>query len=208
MAKRTPDTKARILEAALTLFSARGYEPVTVAEIAEAVGIKAPSLYKHYGGKREIYNAILAELDSRYQAHMSLTNLDGREAEKDRAYYAGVDEDELVRFGLQLFRYYLHDEYASKFRKMLTLSQYTNGELADVFVRRFFTAPIFYQSQSFRLLAEAGRLAAEDPGVMALHYYAPMFLLLSMCDRQPGLEEEAIRLEEQHIRQFIRVYGK
>ena len=41
-------TKERILNEALRLFSEKGYSDVYVSDIAEAVGIKAPSLYKHY----------------------------------------------------------------------------------------------------------------------------------------------------------------
>lgn len=41
------NTKKRILDEALTLFSEKGYASVFVADIAKAVGIKAPSLYKH-----------------------------------------------------------------------------------------------------------------------------------------------------------------
>ena len=41
------DTKQRILEKSLELFSAKGYDAVSVGEIAKAVGIKAPSLYNH-----------------------------------------------------------------------------------------------------------------------------------------------------------------
>ena len=41
------DTKQRILEKSLELFSTKGYDAVSVGEIAKAVGIKAPSLYNH-----------------------------------------------------------------------------------------------------------------------------------------------------------------
>lgn len=207
MGKREPNTKQRILDAALTLFSTRGYELVTVADIAEAVGIKAPSLYKHYKSKQDIYEAIIIEMDSRYKDHMSSMRLDGKEAEKDTEYYTNITVDELVNFGLALFKHYLHDEYASKFRKMLTLSQFTNRDLSDMFVQRFFNDPLKYQEKSFKMLAEAGKLKSENAQVMALHYYAPIFLLLSLCDRYPEMEQEAIKLKEQHIRQFIRIYG-
>ena len=46
------DTKQRILDEALTLFSEKGYANVFVNDIAEKVGIKAPSLYKHYKTSR------------------------------------------------------------------------------------------------------------------------------------------------------------
>ncbi|MBR6497363.1 MAG: helix-turn-helix transcriptional regulator, partial [Methanomicrobium sp.] len=52
-------TKDRILDAALTLFSENGYDGTSVEQIADFVGIRAPSLYKHYAGKEEILNALI-----------------------------------------------------------------------------------------------------------------------------------------------------
>ena len=48
------DTKKKILDKALELFAAQGYNSVSVGEIAQAVGIKAPSLYNHYPSKQAI----------------------------------------------------------------------------------------------------------------------------------------------------------
>lgn len=59
------DTKSRILSEALKLFAQEGYEAVNVEQIADAVGIKAPSLYKHYRSKRAIFESILAEMERR-----------------------------------------------------------------------------------------------------------------------------------------------
>ena len=47
-------TKEKILDAALTLFAENGYDGTSVEQIASIVGIKAPSLYKHYKGKEDI----------------------------------------------------------------------------------------------------------------------------------------------------------
>ena len=62
------DTKQRILDKALELFSARGYDSVSVGEIAEAVGIKAPSLYNHFPGKQAIFDAIVESTAAQYEA--------------------------------------------------------------------------------------------------------------------------------------------
>lgn len=59
------NTKMRILDEALALFAEKGYGNVYVGQIAEAVGIKAPSLYKHYKSKKDIFNAILDEMKKR-----------------------------------------------------------------------------------------------------------------------------------------------
>ena len=53
------DTKQKILDKALALFSSRGYDAVSVGEIAQAVGIKAPSLYNHFPSKQAIFDALV-----------------------------------------------------------------------------------------------------------------------------------------------------
>ena len=57
-------TRERIIEEALTLFAENGYDGTGVERIAERVGIKAPSLYKHFKGKEDILNAIIDEAES------------------------------------------------------------------------------------------------------------------------------------------------
>ncbi len=44
-------TRDKILNETLTLFSENGFDGTSVAQIAEKVGIKAPSLYNHFKGK-------------------------------------------------------------------------------------------------------------------------------------------------------------
>lgn len=61
------DTKQRILEKSLELFSTKGYDAVSVGEIAKAVGIKAPSLYNHFPSKQAIFDAILETTSAHYQ---------------------------------------------------------------------------------------------------------------------------------------------
>ena len=84
------NTKEKILTAALELFSVRGYEDTSVADIAKTVGIKAPSLYKHYGSKQEIFTAILRKIDEQYRQQASMLQLDGKLPEADVAKYQGV----------------------------------------------------------------------------------------------------------------------
>ena len=57
---RHTNTRERILDAALDLMSERGYGAVSVRDLADAVGIKGASLYKHFAGKREAFDALIA----------------------------------------------------------------------------------------------------------------------------------------------------
>ncbi len=52
-------TKERIFEIALDLFSQKGFDAVSMREIAEAVGIKKASLYSHFSSKDELLEQII-----------------------------------------------------------------------------------------------------------------------------------------------------
>ncbi|MGW8762922.1 TetR/AcrR family transcriptional regulator [Streptomyces sp. NPDC055815] len=52
--RRPPDRKARIVSAASDLFCESGYHNVSVADVAAAVGITAPALYRHFRGKPDL----------------------------------------------------------------------------------------------------------------------------------------------------------
>lgn len=201
-------TKQKILNEALTLFSEKGYHAVYVGDIAEAVGIKAPSLYKHYKSKQDIFNAILEEMKAGYDRQAAALKMDGNNAEIDADIFSAVSEDQLVQMGINLFSYFLHDDYAKKFRKMLTIEQFHDEELSLLYQKQYIDDPLSYQSAMFAMLSSGGFLSQENADIMALHFYAPIYMLLTVCDRQPERENEMVQLIEQHIRQFNRLYGR
>ena len=59
--------RRKILEAALSLFAENGYDGTSVEQIAGIAGIKAPSLYKHYKGKKDILNALIDSAETWYE---------------------------------------------------------------------------------------------------------------------------------------------
>ena len=201
------DTKHRILEAALSLFAQKGYANVYVGEIADAVGIKAPSLYKHYKNKQAIFDAILKEMQERYLAEASMLNMNGDDAGADAQMFLDISEDTLVETGTKLFEYFLHDAYAGKFRKMLTIEQFHDKDLAALFNKQYIDDPLRYQGMMFTMLVAQGALKADNIDIMTLHFYSPIYLLLTVCDRNPEKEEESLKTLEAHIRQFNRLYG-
>lgn len=202
------DTKKRILDEALTLFSENGYGNVYVGQIAEAVGIKAPSLYKHYKSKQDIFNAILDEMKNNYDKQAASLNMNGSNAAADADIFAAVSEDELVKMGIGLFMYFTHDDYAQKFRKMLTIEQFRDKELAQLFTKQYNDDPLSYQAALFGVLCAGGTLQTHDADIMALHFYAPIYMLMTIYDREPQREDELMSKLERHIRQFSRIYSK
>ena len=202
------DTKQRILDEALTLFSERGYANVFVNDIADKVGIKAPSLYKHYKSKQAIFDAIIGEMNDRFEQQAKALSIKGTDPAADAEIYKHMDEDHLVKLGNDLFTYYLHDSYTKRFRKMLTLEQFHDKDLAKVYSQQYFDMPLTYQGMLLGLLAAQGLLVTDNIPIMTLHFYAPIYMLLTVCDREPEREQEALELMEKHIRQFDKLYGR
>lgn len=202
------NTKLQILDAALTLFSEKGYHAVSVAEIADAVGIKAPSLYKHYKSKRDILNGILSEMQARYEKQTATLQMNGSNPTVDADIFSSVSEDALIQMGIGLFTYFLHDDYVCRFRKVLMIEQFHDAELGALCTKQYTDDPLSYQSRIFSVLGACGLFRPANTDVMALHFYAPLYLLLTLCDREPEREPEALHLLEQHIRQFNFIYRK
>ena len=53
------DNKTKILDSALELFHARGYDSVGVQEIAEMAGVTKPTLYYYFGNKQGLLSTLL-----------------------------------------------------------------------------------------------------------------------------------------------------
>ncbi len=52
--------RGEILDAALGVFSEKGYEAGTMREIAAAVGVSEPALYRHYAGKEALFEELVS----------------------------------------------------------------------------------------------------------------------------------------------------
>ena len=71
---RARDTKSEIHQAALELFSTRGYEKTSLREIAEQVGITKASLYYHYSSKQDLLKAIMGTFLADIQQVLTLVD--------------------------------------------------------------------------------------------------------------------------------------
>ena len=202
------NTKERILDEALTLFSEKGYANVFVGDIADRVGIKAPSLYKHYKSKRAIFDAIIDEMNRRFEEQAKSLQITGTDASADAGVYKEISEDRLLKTGRDLFLYFLHDDYTRKFRKMLTLEQFHDAELARIYSKLYVDDPLSYQGMLFGFMVTSGVLKTDNVQIMTLHFYAPIYYLLTICDRESDREPEALKLLDDHIRQFDKLYGR
>ena len=196
------NTKQKIIETALTLFSERGYDAVSVGEIAEAVGIKAPSLYNHYPSKQAIFDAIVETTALQYEKDTGRIDIHVQRAAADIPMLMTIGEEELFEKVRQIFDYSLHNDNIRKFRKMMTIEQFRSPSLGELYTRRFSERLVDYHAEIFRSLIAAGVIYGGDTNALALMYVAPVITLIGVCDRQPEREAECLEKLKSHVKLF------
>ncbi len=67
IAERREATRRDILEAAWDLARENGLSSLTLRDVAERVGMRAPSLYSHFESKNAIYDAMFGQAWSDYE---------------------------------------------------------------------------------------------------------------------------------------------
>jgi len=200
------NTRQRILDEALALFSVNGFEGVSVKEIASAVGIKDSSLYKHFGSKQEIFDTLLEETNRKFEETVSFYKLPQGEIEKVAKEYGRNDLIWLKKACEAVFLFFLKDPLASKFRRMLMIEQYRNQNAAKTFRSWFADDAIRFQTDLFAEMMKQGYFRQAPPHTIAMQFYSPFYMLLSLYDTMPGKEDEALSLLMAHVEQFAGVY--
>ena len=198
-------TKEKILDAALELFSVQGYEATSIFQLAEAVGIRKASLYSHFESKQAVLDALLQNTLEQYAKHSIFTKVDwaSTDSAKDME---GMTLEAAARMILGQIRYILHDPQISRGRKLLTIEQFQNPQMAQLQTKHNYTDVVSYFTGLVCFLIHRGELEDHDPETMAAQLCLPISVWINLCDREPEREDEIMTLIERHIRQFFNLY--
>lgn len=170
------DTKEAILTAALTLFAANGYEAVSVSQIAGRLGITKGALYRHYQNKRDIFDHILSRMEDMDLQQAKKFDLPEKAPEEDSPAYARASVQRLAEFSKAQFRYWTENEFASLFRRMLTLEQFRSREMQALYQNYLVSGPVRYVEEILRCNGFSA------PGERAAAFFGTMFLCFSLYD--------------------------
>ena len=200
------NTKEKILEAALDLFSVKGFEATSISQLADTVGIRKASLYSHFSSKQEILDTLIGKYTIEFNQYSIFVNADWDNPEftKDKSEITPEMLTSIIKGQIQ---YIIHDSKISKIRKMLTIEQFQNADLAKLQTRQNYEDVLRYFTGLVGFLIRQGVLTEDDPEIMAAQLCLPITVWLGLCDREPEREQEVMGLVERHIRQFFRIYG-
>ena len=191
------DTKERIVETALELFAEKGYLGTSMNDIAKQLGFTKAALYKHYTSKQEILDRIVERMNEMdYERAKQFEMPEGNLAEIVAAYQK-TPVEKVRAYSKAQFLHWTEEEFSSRFRKMLTLEQYRDSEMAQLYQKYLAAGPVDYMATIFRGLTDS----EEATQHLALEFYGPMFLLYSVSD-SGAEQEQVLSLLDAHIDRF------
>ena len=190
-------TKEKILDAALTLFAENGYDGTSVEQIANIVGIKAPSLYKHYKGKEDILNSLIDSAEERYEVMFGSEKNIGKVPES---------REEFIKVTMERISFTMRDPIIRKTRMLLVQEQFRNERISKVTTRHQLDGIQRMFAKIIKGMMDEGIVVKDDPKLLAVELTAPAVLQIARSDRQPQCEKECMEYIEKHLRHFCKVY--
>lgn len=191
-------TKERILETALALFARSGYLGTSMSDIADQLGITKAALYKHYAGKQEILDRIIQRMRRMDYERAEAYDMPETEPDGFAEAYLHTPLERIHAYSVAQFDHWTKEPFSANFRKMLTLEQYRDPAMAQLYHDYLATGPTQYMAAIFRKLTDSDEAAMQ----LALEFYGPMYLLYSVYDGAADKSAVAPLLDA-HIDRFI-----
>lgn len=143
-------TKEKIFDAAIDLFSERGFNGVPVRDIAKAAGIKESSIYGHFINKGDILNHIL---DYHHEGMLN-KRVDIYSLESEINYMVPRDVVKLIFFnyGKQ------NDPRIDKTARIIFMEQYINAKAREFVQKYMLEEPVEYYQSLLELMRSKGKI--------------------------------------------------
>ncbi|HTY90258.1 MAG TPA: TetR/AcrR family transcriptional regulator [Methanocella sp.] len=192
-------TKERILNVAIDLFAVKGFDAVSLREIADAAGVRKATLYYYFNTKDEILEKILE-----YVLEIWDQSKIGKWSDSDDA------EAQILSMGLDGFMAmasgvsgsWLEDPRMEKIMRISFIELYHNDQIKNFMLAFFGDGPRFFES-SFAIMMKHKLIKPADPKVLTDEYMS--FYMMALVDhfllrygstRNSFIEDYGSRIEE------------
>lgn len=192
-------TKERILDVAIDLFARKGFDAVSLREIAEASGVRKASLYYYFTTKDEILEKILDYVMERWDQSKVGRWSDSDDAEA-QILSMGLDGFMAMATGISMS--WMEDPRMEKILRISFIELYHNEPIRKFMLAFFSYGPVFFES-SFAIMMKHGLIRPADPKVLTTEYMS--FYMAALVDHYllrygstPGsfTEEYGAQIEE------------
>lgn len=193
-------TKDKIFDMALDLFSKKGYDSVSVRTIASEVGIKESSIYNHYSSKKDILMSILNYFEEYFKGNP----LDDENIRK----LLEENPEEFYHQGSEMFKQQIFEEKILKIMKLIFVQMYQIDEVKEFFLREILGGSTDFWSDVFEILIQKNVIGSDcNPNKLAEMYFGfSMFKLWEIFlkyDNFPKAEIEIMFDEVEEYHKFL-----
>lgn len=195
---KDPEKRAAILDAAMDLFPARGYDGVSVDAIAQQAGVSKLTVYSHFADKEALFAAAVTECCAQQLPH--------RLFELDPSLPV---HQALLQIG-HAFIDLMMDERAISLHRVMISQAGQDRRLTEVF---FSAGPrtALREMESFLAQADGHGLRVADPSRAAEHFFCllkgvrHMRVLVGLCEVPSAAERDAHVADIVDV--FVRAYA-
>lgn len=193
-------TKDKIFDTALDLFSKKGYDSVSVRTIASEVGIKESSIYNHYSSKKDILMSILNYFEEYFKGNP----LDDENIRK----LLEENPEEFYHQESEMFKQQIFEEKILKIMKLIFVQMDQIDEVKEFFLREILGGSTDFWSDVFEILIQKNVIGSDcNPNKLAEMYFGfSMFKLWEIFlkyDDFPKAEIEIMFDEVEEYHKFL-----
>lgn len=169
------NTKEKIMDVALHMFSERGYEAVSIRDICGEVGIKESTLYYHFKNKKDILDSLI----SKFKDHINglLSHIDEIPQGDSKKSLKKSDVADSKIMDTYMMDSYLFDPFCNLMIRLMMIEQFHNEEIRALYEKTLFTDPYEIYLNVFRRLSIQGTVPADQAENIVRQYHAYMTML-------------------------------
>ncbi len=157
-------TKEKIFDVSLDLFSQKGFDAVSVREIARGVGIRESSIYNHYKNKEAILDAIIDYFMS--ELHQS------GPPEEDEDLLMDQGPEVFFEVGARMYLERINTPTMEKIWRLVSIEMYHNEKIRNFYKKELLEEPINIWEATFAKMIEKGLIKPFNPRTLAYEYFS------------------------------------
>ena len=185
-------TKEKIFDVSLDLFSKKGYDSVSLNEIADEVGIRKSSIYSHYSSKEAILMDIFEYLSDLLEYDEILNSKDLKLSGDNELLCENPEM--FYHMGSQAIKEMFGQERNLKIWKLLFIQMHYNETIRRFFREEIMVKPLMFWEGFFEILKEKEIIRSDsNPKLLAKEYYSfPIYLLLEITVKYDDIPQSCL----------------
>src|SRR5271157_52468 len=166
-------TKEQIRDVAIDLFSKKGYDAVSIREIARTVGINEASIYNHYKGKEDIMDSIIESLIAEFNP--------GPEEAPVEVLLEKYGPEVYMNIAGKAVTERMKEPHIGVICRLICIELYHNEKIRDFFKMTFMEPSHRIWELTFRKMMDLGYIKEYDERLLSTEFFDYCIFLFFDC---------------------------